>query len=771
MAFVHLVQEARILLDFLALVDDHPSLYSGPILNNAIRRYEVFWLPLAAKQGSDSRLLAAPLDIAWVWHLHMLSPQDYEQDCLNIVSQVVDHKPMNRYQRIHGLQSARYLWEVTYPSEPFEVELTQPTQFFMPYLLKIRYDIVKASHTQSKFYYQVSLPHFSDTRFLVSASERYDRHLQLKSQHPDVPMVPCIDVELMWHAHLQHPLNFKQEMTEIFGAMLSPDIHEASFRLGSRSHDSVANVWSAAGFQYDKSGTVYRGGPPQPRPSRPDGFYASLGRLQYVMTIRKVEVLNVDITKTFYVRLHNSAGTLLLQQKIKGGAGVDIGVPCVLDNDKLHTVTVTLSQKTFLGEREIGSSKTSLLWYLDTCPYGGTASELPWNLDVTVGATHSVVRMATQLSPPIIEGYRFKVQPVIDFAKYSHPSFLLSSPQSMLSPTHFAKTYLRCESATHTLLDCRGRVSFKCRVLHSTAAALSAVEIISVYGVVVASSHTINPNILPDKGSIDDRDRCVYLSQMEGERAMLIRGRKDWGVCVGKWQKGKMFHRSAGHVLITFFKLKDTAAARGWCEVRRYQGGLYLIVLDPNVFVYVDLKRGLFVMSPSAHDVPEIIALAFSVSILYILCKPYTPSPASESAPSLHKKAGKDKVTPMLLAAGYKSATVPSNVYLLPITLGSNGSGPLLHGAGSYDLDTEAGPFWNTELVLRSQEGHLWYTMGDVPYPTEFGDGGKGGSSRSSGGWFGGGGGGDGGGGDGGGGDGGGGGFGGGGGDGGGGGC
>ena len=177
---LNLIQEAKTELDFLALVDDFPSLYAGPVLKNAIRRYEMFWLPLAAREGSASRLLAAPLDIAWVWYLHMLSPQDYEQDCMNIVSQVVDHLPMDRYQRGRGLQNARYLGEKTYPTEQFEVDLNYPTSFTQPYRLKIRYDIERASYCQSKFYYQVSLSHFTDNKFLASAVERYEHHLYLK---------------------------------------------------------------------------------------------------------------------------------------------------------------------------------------------------------------------------------------------------------------------------------------------------------------------------------------------------------------------------------------------------------------------------------------------------------------------------------------------------------------------------------------------------------------------------------------------------------------
>ena len=713
---LNLIQEVKTVLDFLALVNDYPSLYAGPLLKNAIRRYEVFWLPLAAKQGSDSTLLAAPLDIAWVWHLHMLAPYDYQQDCVNLLSQVVDHKPMNRNQREQGLQNARHLWENAYPSEPFEVDLKDPTPLLIPYPSRISYDFEKASYVQSKFYYQVSLPHFADSKFLTSAIERYDHHIQLKSQHRHVSVVPCVDVELVWYAHLQHPLNYKRVTTEMFGVMLNPENHEARHSLEATEHNSekgARSLWSAAGFHLDKPGTAVRGDPPHNGPPRPEGFYASLGRLQYTMNILQVEVVNADVSKTFYVRIYDPAGNVILEEGVKGGTRIDLTSQCVLDNEKRHTITVTMHQKIQFGERVIGSSQTSLLSYLDACPYGESTTGLPWVIDIPFSAARSVVRLATQLNPPVIEGYRFKVQPDKYFVKADHPSLVLSFPKLMFSPSDFAKTYLPCESATHILRDCRGQEAFRCRVVHSTAAALSAVEIISPQGIVVASAHTISPNILPQKESIEDHKKCVYINQTEGERATLIRSRKDWGICVGKWQRGKMFNRSGGHVEITFFKINGET---GWCEIRNFKGGMYLISVDSGVFVYVDLKRGLFVMSPSAHDIPELLALAFSVSILYLLCKPFIPTPANESSPSFHKKAHGDHVTPMLLAAGYKSTTVPTNVYLLRNNLGSAGAGSLLDGAGIYDLDSESGPDWIRELQSKKQEALLWYHMSGVPY-------------------------------------------------------
>ena len=97
---IDLIQAAKNELEFLKLVDDYPTLCKGPVVKNAIRRYELFWLPFASRCGSSPALQAAPLDIEWVWHVHMLAPFHYEQDCLNIVSTVLDHAPLNSTQKL-----------------------------------------------------------------------------------------------------------------------------------------------------------------------------------------------------------------------------------------------------------------------------------------------------------------------------------------------------------------------------------------------------------------------------------------------------------------------------------------------------------------------------------------------------------------------------------------------------------------------------------------------------------------------------------------------
>ena len=35
---------------------------------------------------------------------------------------------------------------------------------------------------------------------------------------------------------------------------------------------------------------------------------------------------------------------------------------------------------------------------------------------------------------------------------------------------------------------------------------------------------------------MNNEEKCCTLNEMAGERAILIRGSKDWGICVGKWE-------------------------------------------------------------------------------------------------------------------------------------------------------------------------------------------------------------------------------------------
>ena len=203
---LNLVEAAKHELRFLNLVDQHPDLFHGRGLENAIRRYELLWLPLFKTGNLDGEGLQAPLDIEWVWQAHILYSTAYEKDCLDIVSREVDHCITSSHRREQGLERARSEWEKAYPKEPFEVELQEPHDLVPQFHdSKLQLNLRDAVTRLRNFSYCISLPHYSDEKFLISALQRYKQHLSLASLKPTLALVPCCDVDLLWKTHLLHP--------------------------------------------------------------------------------------------------------------------------------------------------------------------------------------------------------------------------------------------------------------------------------------------------------------------------------------------------------------------------------------------------------------------------------------------------------------------------------------------------------------------------------------------------------------------------------------
>ena len=257
---IDLPKAMRKQLEFLHEVDANPWLHSEPYLRNAIRRYETCWLPLAASRSD----LQPPVDVHWVWHVHMLAPYFYETDCLALVNTTVQHDLPEDQQR--GLTTTRRLWEERY-SEPFIVDSQSDLDDRLRrYRTKCSYDIEAAVARQKVFYYQVSLPHYRDNKFLDTAVRRYKKFLFLKRQNPNAFLVPCYDVDLAWHAHQLRPDVYKKDSTAFLGRMFNHDDNVGDRSPNSKLSEGDKNtrqLWKAAfGEQFAISGAMYRGEPP-----------------------------------------------------------------------------------------------------------------------------------------------------------------------------------------------------------------------------------------------------------------------------------------------------------------------------------------------------------------------------------------------------------------------------------------------------------------------------------------------------------------------------
>ena len=194
-----------------------------------------------------------------------MSPVSYQRECNEIVSTRLDHNILIGDQRLQGLVKARALWEKLYPEEPFEVDLTAPVCDAPDFQSRIEYDIEAACARQRVFNYQVSLPYFSDMKFLTEAVERYKFHLNLKQQNPELCFVPCYDFDLIWHAHQLYPFIYTQDTTEIQGEVYNHNDSVNDLKPGSqliKAETVTREKWKNLGHQFALNGAMFRGEPP-----------------------------------------------------------------------------------------------------------------------------------------------------------------------------------------------------------------------------------------------------------------------------------------------------------------------------------------------------------------------------------------------------------------------------------------------------------------------------------------------------------------------------
>ncbi len=263
-----LIPIVRRQLVFLKQVDEHPNLYDGNLVSEAIYRYEKYWLPLVATY--QNKKLLPPLDVRWIWHVHMLSPYAYHRDCMIVCGKPIDNDVCSSGREERDAKTeAKNNWHIMHGNVDFDLELDEDWTVKQPQVLKhskIEYDLKSACKRQSSFYYQVSLPHYKDPKFLEEALARYGRFVTLKKLNPEVFVVPTYDIDLMWHTHQTSPLAYHHDTKNYLGKLLNHDDTDADRSSGSKlniSHNITKDLWMQTfGHNHGMSGCMYRGEPP-----------------------------------------------------------------------------------------------------------------------------------------------------------------------------------------------------------------------------------------------------------------------------------------------------------------------------------------------------------------------------------------------------------------------------------------------------------------------------------------------------------------------------
>lgn len=152
-----LLQASLLELQFLKEVDLQGNLYDRVVIHRAVYRYEKYWMPFLADVSKSIETdvdFAPPLDIHWVWHVHMLAPVSYKMDCINVAGRLLGHRLTNSLERDALREKTRKVWVKHFPNEPFDLAESKRKnhqEFPNGLVSKIAYNIEEAASRQRVF--------------------------------------------------------------------------------------------------------------------------------------------------------------------------------------------------------------------------------------------------------------------------------------------------------------------------------------------------------------------------------------------------------------------------------------------------------------------------------------------------------------------------------------------------------------------------------------------------------------------------------------------
>ena len=197
----------------------------------------------------------------------MLSPVSYQNDMNRLFGRVVNHNclKINR-NTFNAITQSFQSWNKLWPDEPFD---PKESSFDPNFESRFEYDIASAVQRQKLFYYQVSLPHYRDQKFLEKGLRRYKMYLYLKRMYKEEFLIPCYDIDIFWHTHQVKPTEYGRDTKAIVGYLLPHDDSVNDRSPGSKlcnSEEITVKLWGetyGAFYPFQSSGAMFRGESPK----------------------------------------------------------------------------------------------------------------------------------------------------------------------------------------------------------------------------------------------------------------------------------------------------------------------------------------------------------------------------------------------------------------------------------------------------------------------------------------------------------------------------
>ena len=205
-----LLGAASVYIASLQKWNTYPALVTDRSLKRILHRYENLWLPLLVEWPAVD--LEPPLDVAWIWHVHMLHPREYIDYCTTRYKRVLQHKiRLSDSEERFALERTKLIWQDKYRHENFNIDLDNVHMGTYQINGSMLSWILSAASKVMIFLHQVSLPHYRDANFLFQALNRYKKFLVLKKQRPNAKLAPPVDILLMWKTHALFPVDYYNE--------------------------------------------------------------------------------------------------------------------------------------------------------------------------------------------------------------------------------------------------------------------------------------------------------------------------------------------------------------------------------------------------------------------------------------------------------------------------------------------------------------------------------------------------------------------------------
>ena len=271
--------------------------------------------------------------------------------------------------------------------------------------------------------------------------------------------------------------------------------------------------------------------------------------------------------------------------------------------------------------------------------------------DISSGISVTITAVAHTPKP---KGYWFKVEPNKHFSNAGSTPMLFPPPSLLVSQSKL------CEMSMQEVFDSNECKAFSCRVMHCKDSGfhqLSSVEVVNSDGDVVSTAHLLQRGALPSREQIKSSQVGVYIKDLrkfctvneKEERAMLIRGQKDWGICIGSWKDS---------FSIKFFSVLGEQKRLENVYRQNPHGDKFSV--GDWLRLSVDLREGIITVPPKVSYVPESIALGFAIAILRLLCQPKVilEDPNCFCEKSNHRENTKN--LKLAVAAGFFASALPT---------------------------------------------------------------------------------------------------------------